>query len=418
MGLTMPATMARPVEGRAPRRILQTRISSTIHSAKMTSMKPSANNASIAIEQRDNLYLLVCKGEWNLQAIGDVASALKKYSRTIGQHSNISLDISSVRNLDSAGAILLLQYVAAFKHKKCTVNITGADSEQEKILAMFRDEEERNHAIPPPGHPVHHALEGIGEYTVTSLRDSIQFISFLGEIFISLVHYILHPSSIRFRAIIKNIEEAGARALMIVALTSFLIGVVVAYQGAVQLERFGANIFIVDLIGISVTRELAPLITAIVVAGRSGSSYTAQIGVMKITEEIDAMKTMSFDPFRFLVLPRMIALMIAMPLMIFFADVVAIAGGMFIAETQMNLSYSEFIHRLQGTLEIKHFWIGIMKGPFFAWLIAAVGCFRGFQVSYNTESIGRYTTVSVVNAIFLVIACDALFSVVLTELGI
>jgi len=203
-----------------------------------------------------------------------------------------------------------------------------------------------------------------------------------------------------------------------VALTSFLIGVVVAYQGAVQLEKFGANIFIVDMIGISVTRELAPLITAIVVAGRSGSSYTAQIGVMKITEEIDAMQTMSFDPFRFLVLPRMIALMIALPLMIFFADIVGILGGMFISEIQLNLSFAEFIGRLQNVLDTKHLWIGIIKGPFFALLIAAVGCFRGFQVSYNTESIGRYTTISVVNAIFLVIACDALFSILFMELGI
>ena len=160
------------------------------------------------------------------------------------------------------------------------------------------------------------------------------------------------------------------------------------------------------------------MITAIVVAGRSGSSYTAQIGVMKITEEIDAMKTMNFDPFRFLVLPRMIALMIALPLLIFFADIVGISGGMLIANIHMNLSYIEFINRLQTVLETKHVWIGIIKGPFFAWLIAAVGCFRGFQVSHTTESIGRFTTISVVNAIFLVILCDAFFSVLLTELGI
>jgi len=193
---------------------------------------------------------------------------------------------------------------------------------------------------------------------------------------------------------------------------------VIAYQSAVQLEKFGANIFIVDMIGISVTRELAPLITAIVVAGRSGSSYTAQIGVMKLTEEIDAMKTMGFDPFRFLVLPRIFALMIALPLLIFFADIVGILGGMIISKIQLNISYSEFISHLRSALDVKHYWVGLIKGPFFAWLIASVGCFRGFQVSRDTESIGYYTTVSVVNAIFLVIACDALFSIILTELKI
>jgi phospholipid/cholesterol/gamma-HCH transport system permease protein len=244
------------------------------------------------------------------------------------------------------------------------------------------------------------------------------FLSFVGENFVIFIDSLLHPLSIRFGAIVKNIEDAGVRAMPIVALTSFLIGIVIAYQSAVQLVKFGANIFIVDMIGISVTRELAPLITAIVVAGRTGSSHTAQLGVMKITEEIDAMRTMGFDPHRFLVLPRIMALMIALPLMIFFADIVGILGGMFISHVHLHLSYAEFLHRLQTVLEMKHVWIGIGKGPFFAWLIAAVGCFRGFQVSKSTESIGRYTTISVVNAIFLVIACDALFSVILTELGI
>jgi conserved hypothetical integral membrane protein len=233
-----------------------------------------------------------------------------------------------------------------------------------------------------------------------------------------LAHSLAHPFSIRFDAIAKNIEDAGVRALPIITLTSFLIGVVIAYQGAVQLQKFGANVFIVDMIGISVTRELAPLITAIVVAGRTGSSYTAQLGVMKITEEIDAMRVMGFEPQRFLVLPRIIALMIALPLMIFFADIIGIFGGMVVANLHLNLSWSEFVHRLQNVVEVKHFWIGIVKGPFFAWLIAVVGCFRGLQVSRDTESIGYYTTISVVNAIFLVIACDALFSVVFTELGI
>ncbi|MEA1889387.1 MAG: ABC transporter permease, partial [Pseudomonadota bacterium] len=249
-------------------------------------------------------------------------------------------------------------------------------------------------------------------------QDITEFLSFVGENFIALVISLQHPSSIRYSAIVKNIEEAGVRALPIVALTSFLIGVVIAYQGAVQLQKFGANIFIVDMIGISITRELAPLITAIVVAGRTGSSYTAQLGTMKITEEIDAMCIMGFEPHRFLVLPRIIALMIALPLMIFFADIIGIAGGMIVSNIHLNISYAEFINRLQEVLDIKHVWIGLVKGPFFAWLIAIIGCFRGFQVSRNTESIGRYTTISVVNAIFLVIACDAVFSVVLTELGI
>jgi phospholipid/cholesterol/gamma-HCH transport system permease protein len=381
-------------------------------------MENSVNKAIVIIEKKDNTYLLRCKGEWTLNNIADITSAIKKVSPTMDQQSNVDWEISAVEEFDSSGIILLLHHVNTFKEKMNKVNIIGANSAHEKMLKMFHDEVESTDTSITRRSFIFNMFEGVGKNTVSALSDIVQFIAFLGESIVSLAHYILHPSSIRFKAIIKNIEEAGVRALPIVALTSFLIGVVVAYQSAVQLEKFGANIFIVDMIAISVTRELAPLITAIVVAGRSGSSYTAQIGVMKITEEIDAMKTMSFDPFRFLVLPRMIALMIAMPLMIFFADIVGIFGGMFIAEIKLNLSYAEFINRLQNVLETKHLWVGIIKAPFFAFLIAAIGCFRGFQVSYSTESIGRYTTISVVNAIFLVIACDAIFSVFLTELGI
>jgi len=186
----------------------------------------------------------------------------------------------------------------------------------------------------------------------------------------------------------------------------------------VQLEKYGANIFIVDMIGISIPRELAPLITAIIVAGRTGSSYTAQIGVMKITEEIDAMKTMGFEIYRFIVLPRIFALIVALPLLIFFADIIGIYAGMIIAKSQLGINPTQFMERLQSAVDVRHYLVGLVKAPFFAFIIAAIGCFRGFEVAGNTESIGRYTTMSVVNAIFLVVAVDALFSVIFTELGI
>ncbi len=297
--------------------------------------------------------------------------------------------------------------------------MVGATSEQQKLYDLLQKYAPEHAELKPAFFSrLFTPFNRIGRSFVAFSADLRDFLTFTGENFVNLLHAIVHPRSIRFKAIVKNIEEAGVRAIPIVTLTSFLIGVVIAYQGAVQLEKFGANIFIVDMIALSVTRELSPLITAIVVAGRTGSSYTAQLGVMKITEEIDAMRTMGFDPHRFLVLPRIIALIIALPLMIFFADIIGIGAGMFISHVHLNLSYPEFIHRLQNVLTAKHVWVGIGKGPVFAWLIATVGCFHGFQVSKNTESIGRYTTISVVNAIFLVIACDALFSVFFTELGI
>jgi phospholipid/cholesterol/gamma-HCH transport system permease protein len=233
-----------------------------------------------------------------------------------------------------------------------------------------------------------------------------------------MFHTFLHPKNIRIKETFYHIHQSGFNALLIIGLTSFLVGMVIAYQGSVQLAKFGADIFIVDTVGISIVRELGPLITAIVIAGRSGSAYTAEIGAMKITEEIAAMRTMGFDPYNFLVLPRIFALIIALPLLIFFADIMGILGGMTASIMQLNISFNQFIERLHEVLEVKHYILGMIKGPVFAFIIASIGCFRGFQVSDNTESIGLHTTASVVNSIFLVIAFDALFSVIYTELNL
>ncbi|MEK6201388.1 MAG: ABC transporter permease [Desulfobulbaceae bacterium] len=367
---------------------------------------------------KERQVIIRSSGDWVIESLRDVEKKLKRFAGKTHK-TLIQWDVSGVARVDSAGMMLIVSYYDLFKQNNCTIEIIGASTSHDKMYRLLRQ------YVPEPIFAgiaftprFQSFIHELGKGAVSFITDLIAFLSFLGENFIIFLLALRHPLSIRFGAIVKNIEEAGVRAMPIVALTSFLIGVVIAYQGAVQLEKFGANIFIVDMISISVTRELAPLITAIVVAGRTGSSYTAQIGVMKITEEIDAMRTMGFEPLHFLVQPRIMALMIVMPLLIFFADMVGILAGMFISNIHLNISYGEFLHRLQVALEVKHVWIGIFKGPFFAWLIAAVACFRGFQVSKSTESIGRYTTISVVNAIFLVIACDALFSVLFTELGI
>jgi phospholipid/cholesterol/gamma-HCH transport system permease protein len=360
---------------------------------------------------------IISRGDWVIEGLRDVD---RKLEQLVGKthKTSVQWDVSAVERVDSAGMMLFVRYYDLLVLNNCTLEIVGASAGYDKMYRLLR----QYVTVPAAGAALSSRLlrflDDLGRGFVSFFGDLIAFLSFLGENFIVFLLALRHPLSIRYGAVVKNIEEAGVRAMPIIALTSFLIGVVIAYQGAVQLEKFGAHIFIVDMISISVTRELAPLITAIVVAGRTGSSYTAQLGVMKITEEIDAMRTMGFDPLHFLVQPRIVALMIVMPLMIFFADIVGILAGMFISNIHLHLSYGEFLRRLQVALDVKHVWIGLFKGPFFAWLIAAVACFRGFQVSKSTESIGRYTTISVVNAIFLVIACDALFSVLFTELGI
>ena len=382
---------------------------------------PSTHSQNARIEQlksADGIIMFKSFGDWTIDALQDAAEILEQFSGA-SRNASVQWDISHVGRADSAGIMLFIHCCNLLKSNNCAIDVIGAKREHEKLYRLLlKYAPGDSWSGPAFSSRFLKPLSGIGKSVVTFILNMTAFFAFIGEDFVNLLYSLLHPRSIRFGAIVKNIEEAGVRAIPIVALTSFLIGVVIAYQGAVQLEKFGANIFIVDMIGLSIARELSPLITAIVVAGRTGSSYTAQLGVMKITEEIDAMSTMGFDPHRFLVLPRIIALMIALPLLIFFADIIGILAGMFISHLYLHLSYAEFINRLQTVLGVKHVWIGICKGPFFAWLIAAVGCFHGFQVSKNTESIGRYTTISVVNAIFLVIACDALFSVIFTELGI
>lgn len=293
------------------------------------------------------------------------------------------------------------------------MEVVGYSSKQRDMYELLVD---TNHHIVLPYKE--NFVEKIGENTVDIYTQIVDFIRFIGEMFYAIFHTILHPREMRLKEMVYHIHQSGFNALLIVGLTAFLVGMVIAYQGAVQLAKFGADIFIVDTVAISMTRELGPMITAIVIAGRSGSAYTAEIGAMKITEEISAMRTMGFDPFSFLVLPRLFALMIALPLLIFFADIMGIIGGAFASYMELGISPTMFIDRLYEVLEVKHYLLGMLKGPIFAFVIATIGCYRGFGVSDNTESLGLQTTSSVVNGIFLVIAFDALFSVIFTELGV
>jgi len=351
---------------------------------------------------------LISTGEWTLQSVRQIEKQLAK----VPYDKKISWDVSAVSGFDSAGVLIFIEYLERYE-QKTTVEVVGYNPKQKEMYDLLKSHSLES--VPPRKDGF---LENIGKNTVELYHDIKDFITFTGQLFVTMFHTLMHPKNIRFKEMVYHIHHSGFNALVIIGLTSFLVGMVIAYQGSVQLAKFGADIFIVDTVGISIVRELGPMITAIVIAGRSGSAYTAEIGAMKITEEISAMRTMGFDPYNFLVLPRIFALMIALPLLIFFADLMGILGGMVASGMQLNISMGQFIDRLYEVLEVKHYILGMIKGPVFAFLIAAVGCFRGFQVSDNTESIGLHTTASVVNSIFLVIAFDALFSVIYTELDI
>jgi phospholipid/cholesterol/gamma-HCH transport system permease protein len=228
---------------------------------------------------------------------------------------------------------------------------------------------------------------------------------------------ITHPRRFRLTSTISHMQQVGLNAMPIVGLLAFLIGVVLTFISGDQLQKFGAGIFIVNLIGLGVLRELGILITAIIVAGRSGSAFTAEIGTMKVNQEVDAMRTIGLDPMEILVIPRVVALILMLVPLGFFADVIEVLGGALMASLTLNIPIPQFFTQFQAQVHLQHFWVGMIKAPIFAFVIAMVGCFHGMQVSGSAESVGQQTTASVVQAIFLVIVIDAIAAVVFQEIG-
>ncbi|HMA30192.1 MAG TPA: MlaE family lipid ABC transporter permease subunit [Casimicrobiaceae bacterium] len=328
----------------------------------------------------------------------------------------IAIDASAIVALDTAGAWLLRRTLRDLEAKGLSIRLDGLRPEFGALVDLIASRAAAPAAAAAVRRPG--ALETVGRKAFGEAREVIEFLAFVGETFTALWRSILQPRRIRWRAILHNIETAGFDALPITGLLSFLLGVVIAYQGADQLQRFGANIYVADLVGIAMLRELSPLMTAIIVAGRSGSAYTAQIGTMKVTEEIDALRTVGVVPQELLVLPKMLALVVVMPLLTVYTDITGILGGMLMARTQLDLSYRVFLDRLDQAIVMSTFLTGIFKAPVFAMVIALVGCHRGFETQGSADSVGRQTTISVVQAIFLVIVIDALFSVIFNLLDL
>lgn len=372
------------------------------------------SSTQIDILDDNNTLTFTCKGSWTLLNVTELTRAFK----TSYENRKIIFDFSVLEDFDTHGILLLIEKIQQLEKQNCTIERIG---QNDKFISLYEVCEKNfpTQIVSPVKHTnITEFFYLLGKTIIEAKTTLINFFSFVGGLTGAVGKLILQPHKVRFQATLYHIENSGLKALPIILLTSFLIGIVIAFQGAVQLEKFGANIFIVEMVSISVTRELAPLITAIVIAGRSASAFSAQIGVMKITEEIDAMKTMGFSIWNFLIIPRVFALMISLPLLVFFADIISIFGGMVVAWLQLGVSFEEFALRMQESVEIKHVIIGLVKAPIFGWIISVIGCFRGFQISSSTESVGKYTTVSVVNAIFWVIAMDALISVFLTEMDL
>jgi phospholipid/cholesterol/gamma-HCH transport system permease protein len=271
-------------------------------------------------------------------------------------------------------------------------------------------------ATPPPA--PEKLLHRTGRAAAAAGQQGLDLLAFVGETASVAAGTLRHPGRMRWRAVLREIEIGGFDALAIIGLTSFLLGVVVAYQGADQLKHYGANVFVVELVGYAMLREFAPLIGAIIIAGRSGSAYAAQIGTMVVNEEVDAMRTIAINPQERLVVPKAIALGVALPLLTVFADITGVFGGMVMARTQLDIGFSEFADRFGTVMQGSALLLGVGKSLVFAGIIVVVGCFQGFRTAGSADSVGRQTTLAVVQSIFLVIVADAVFSVLFNLLDL
>ena len=357
------------------------------------------------------------EGAWIIREAGYVDSGLRELSQKVGT-GDIVIDLSSISRLDTAGALMINRTMRELKGVGCAVATSGGDTAQLELLNTV----EKAHPEPirsqQRSNIFLYILEEVGDNTVKFGREFVDVLGFAGLVLATLARTILKPKRFRLTSTVYHMEETGFNAIPIVSLISFLIGIVLAYQGATSLRTFGAEVFTVDLIAVSVLREIAILLTAIVVAGRSGSAFTAQIGAMKVNEEVDAMRTLGLDPIEILVLPRVIALLIMLPVLGFIGDMMGLFGGMLMSWTVLDISPGMFVERLYQGTDVWHFLVGMTKAPFFAMIIALIGCYEGFRVTGSAASVGQLTTKSVVKSIFMVIIVDALFSIFFSTVGV
>jgi phospholipid/cholesterol/gamma-HCH transport system permease protein len=358
---------------------------------------------------------VLCHGAWTVHGVAGLHERLRKLRWPAGQE--IVADCGAIQSFDTAGAWLLVDMVDGRKAAGQTLLLENLRQEHQVLLHLVQSRAAVT-ALPPMPKPLA-PVARLGWRAWRSLDELRGMLGFLGESAATFLRALRHTRHWRGRAILHNIHHAGFDALPIVGLLSFLIGTVIAYQAATQLARYGANIFVADLIGHSVLRELAPMLVAVIVAGRSGSAYAAEIGTMKVSEEIDALRTMGLSPFEMLVVPKIVALVVLLPLLTVYADVMGVLGGFLVANLQLDVDAYSFFDRFDDTVQLSTFLFGVGKAPVFATIVAVVGCFQGFRASGSADSVGRHTTISVVQAIFLVIVTDAIFSVLasITRLG-
>ena len=381
-------------------------------------MTSSSMTGSAQLDTSNTPARLRISGDWTLAHYTE----LKHLSETLrGQYdTDTPIDLNGLGALDTAGASLLVELLGSERlgksaeHPDCTIS----SADRALLQTVYQSLTDFCVPIKEPEISVSvQLLTRIGRAVDTVWQDTLQLLGFVGLILETIARGLFRPKRWRITPMIAHIEQTGLDAAPIVALLTFLVGAVVAFLGATVLASFGASIFTVDLVGFAFLREFGVLLTAILMAGRTASAFTAQIGSMKANEEIDAIRTLGLDPMELLVVPRVLALLVALPLLTFLAMICGIIGGAVVCAVSLDISPAMFLSLLQSDIGVQHFLVGLVKAPIFAFLIAAIGCLEVFKVSGSAESVGAHTTSSVVQSIFVVIVLDAVAALFFMEMG-
>ncbi|OWV29569.1 MlaE family ABC transporter permease [Halomonas campaniensis] len=364
---------------------------------------------------------IALQGEWTLANYRDIKSALSHHTvKTPARYEagDEPFSLKAITRLDTAGAVLVIELIGVERAQKVSDWAGELPTEQQALLVRIAEAMEAPLDVEPPSYSrLSQALATVGVNMVGLWSQQRQLLAFIGLVIATLFQLIFRPRRWRVTAMVAHVQQSGLNAVPIVALLTFMVGAVVAFLGATVLQDFGATVYTIDLVAFSFLREFGVLLAAILLAGRTASAFTAQIGAMKSNEEIDALQAQGLDPIELLVLPRVMAMLISLPMLAFVGMLSGLAGGAMVAALSLDISLTQFINTLQKDVSVTHFLVGLSKAPVFAFVIAVIGCLEGFKVSGSAQSVGAHTTSSVVQSIFMVILIDALAALFFMEMG-
>ena len=363
------------------------------------------------LQNQDGSVTINLQGRMHAGNAGRMIKAVKSRLENLSP-SSLTVNLENVTYLDDFGALVLFELKNLMHDSRSAFRLTNARDNVKSVLSVLNfDNLGENTPLPKKQRP--NIFVRLGDGVLRQASDFRFILSFMGSVCLAVIYVIRHPKSLRANDTISAMEKIGVDALPIVCLISFLLGLIMAFMSSVQLRQFGANIYVASLVSLAMVRELGPIMTAIIVAGRSGSAFAAEIGTMKISEEVDALFTMGFEPTRFLVLPKLVAALITVPILTLFSNIFAIMGGLVVGVLMLDLTTNAYITQTIKTLKIFDVSLGFLKSGVFALLIAMVGCLRGFQVRGGAAAVGQATTSAVVSSIFLIILSDSIFAVIL-----